>query len=71
MWRWGRLRQSANRVEFLSAPRFAAAAANVAAAGMAARAGRPIGFIAFLKIGLPVTLVSMLLATGYITVRYL
>jgi len=48
-----------------------AAAANVAAAGMAARAGRPIGFIAFLKIGLPVTLVSMLLATGYITVRYL
>ena len=48
-----------------------AAAANVAAAGMAARAGRPIGFITFLKIGLPVTLVSMLLATGYITVRYL
>ena len=41
-----------------------AAAANVAAAGMAARAGRPIGFVTFLKIGLPVTLVSLILATG-------
>jgi Na+/H+ antiporter NhaD/arsenite permease-like protein len=48
-----------------------AAAANVAAAGMAARAGRPIGFIAFLKIGLPATAVSLILATAYIAVRYL
>jgi len=48
-----------------------AAAANVAAAGMAARAGRPIGFMTFLRIGLPVTLVSLLLATSYIAVRYL
>ncbi len=48
-----------------------AAAANVAAAGMAARAGRPIGFVQFLRIGLPVTLVSMLIATAYIAVRYL
>ncbi len=48
-----------------------AAAANVAAAGMAERAGRPIGFLAFLKVGVPATLVSMLLATGYIVVRYL
>jgi Na+/H+ antiporter NhaD/arsenite permease-like protein len=48
-----------------------AAAANVAASGMAARAGRPIGFLAFLKVGVPATLVSMLLATGYIAVRYL
>jgi Na+/H+ antiporter NhaD/arsenite permease-like protein len=48
-----------------------AAAANVAAAGMAARAGRPIGFVEFLRIGLPVTLVSMLIATAYIAVRYL
>src|ERR671922_216342 len=46
-------------------------AANVAAAGMAARAGRPIGFVAFLKIGLPATAVSMLLATAYICLRYL
>jgi Na+/H+ antiporter NhaD/arsenite permease-like protein len=48
-----------------------AAAANVAAAGMSARAGRPIGFVTFLKIGLPVTLVSLILATGYIALRYL
>jgi Na+/H+ antiporter NhaD/arsenite permease-like protein len=48
-----------------------AAAANVAAAGMAARAGRPIGFMTFLRIGLPVTFVSMLLATAYIALRYL
>jgi Na+/H+ antiporter NhaD/arsenite permease-like protein len=48
-----------------------AAAANVAASGMAARAGRPIGFIQFLKAGLPATLFSMVLATGYIAIRYL
>jgi Na+/H+ antiporter NhaD/arsenite permease-like protein len=48
-----------------------AAAANVAAAGMAARAGRPIGFLAFLKIGVPVTFVSMIIATAYIMLRYL
>jgi Na+/H+ antiporter NhaD/arsenite permease-like protein len=48
-----------------------AAAANVAAAGMAAQAGRPIGFMPFLKAGLPVTFVTMLMATGYIALRYL
>jgi Na+/H+ antiporter NhaD/arsenite permease-like protein len=48
-----------------------AAAANVAAAGMAARSGRPIGFMTFLRVGLPVTAVSMLLATAYIALRYL
>jgi Na+/H+ antiporter NhaD/arsenite permease-like protein len=48
-----------------------AAAANVAAAGMAARAGRPIGFVAFLRVGVPVTLVSMVIATAYIALRYL
>jgi Na+/H+ antiporter NhaD/arsenite permease-like protein len=47
------------------------AAANVAAAGMASRAGRPISFVAFLKAGLPATLVSLLLATAYIGIRYL
>jgi Na+/H+ antiporter NhaD/arsenite permease-like protein len=46
------------------------AAANVAAAGMAARAGRPIGFVFFLRVGLPVTLVSILLATAYVVARY-
>ncbi len=48
-----------------------AAAANVAAAGMAERAGRPIGFVEFLKVGLPVTLLSMIMATAYIALRYL
>jgi Na+/H+ antiporter NhaD/arsenite permease-like protein len=48
-----------------------AAAANVAAAGMASRAGKPIGFMTFLKAGIPATLLSMLLATVYIAVRYL
>ena len=48
-----------------------AAAANVAAAGMAARAGRPIGFLAFLRVGLPATLASLILATAYIAARYI
>ena len=48
-----------------------AAAANVAAAGMAERAGRRIGFMAFLKVGLPVTLLSLLIANAYIAIRYL
>jgi Na+/H+ antiporter NhaD/arsenite permease-like protein len=47
-----------------------AAAANVAASGMAANAGRPIGFLYFLKYGLVVTAVSLILATGYVMVRY-
>jgi Na+/H+ antiporter NhaD/arsenite permease-like protein len=47
-----------------------AAAANVAAAGMAARSGRPIGFMVFLRVGVPVTLASLILATAYICVRY-
>ena len=47
-----------------------AAAANVAASGMAANSGRPIGFLYFLKYGLAVTAVSLLLATGYVMVRY-
>jgi Na+/H+ antiporter NhaD/arsenite permease-like protein len=48
-----------------------AAAANVAAAGMAQRSGRPIGFVEFLRVGAPVTLLSMVLATGYLIVRYI
>jgi Na+/H+ antiporter NhaD/arsenite permease-like protein len=48
-----------------------AAAANVAAAGLASRAGRPIGFMTFLKVGVPATALSMLLATLYIAIRYL
>src|SRR4051794_2804181 len=48
-----------------------AAAANVAAAGMASRAGRPIGFVPFLRVGIPVTLASLVLSTAYVAVRYL
>jgi Na+/H+ antiporter NhaD/arsenite permease-like protein len=47
-----------------------AAAANVAAAGLSERAGRPIGFVPFLKVGVPVTLVSIALASLYILIRY-
>jgi Na+/H+ antiporter NhaD/arsenite permease-like protein len=47
-----------------------AAAANVAAAGLTDRAGRPIGFVSFMRIGVPVTLVSLLLASGYVAIRY-
>ena len=46
------------------------AAANVAAAGMAARAGQPIGFLSFMRVGLPVMLVSVLFATAYVMLRY-
>ncbi len=48
-----------------------AAAANVAASGLAQRAGQPISFLGFLRIGLPVTVLSMVLATAYIAIRYL
>jgi len=48
-----------------------AAAANVAAAGMAERAGRPIGYVPFLKIGIPATLLSMAVGTAYIWLRYI
>ena len=48
-----------------------AAAANVAAAGLTERAGHPIGFVAFLKVGIPVTLVSMVLASAYVALRYI
>ncbi|MGK2955115.1 MAG: ArsB/NhaD family transporter [Solirubrobacterales bacterium] len=46
------------------------AAANVAAAGLADRAGHPLSFFQFMKIGLPVTLISTILATAYILLRY-
>jgi Na+/H+ antiporter NhaD/arsenite permease-like protein len=48
-----------------------AAAANVAAAGLTERAGRPIGFITFLKVGVPVTIISITLASLYIGFRYI
>jgi Na+/H+ antiporter NhaD/arsenite permease-like protein len=48
-----------------------AAAANVAAAGLTERAGRPLGFIMFLRVGIPVTFVSLILATAYVLMRYM
>jgi len=48
-----------------------AAAANVAAAGLTDRAGRPIGFFRFMKIGIPVTIISVSLASLYIAIRYI
>jgi Na+/H+ antiporter NhaD/arsenite permease-like protein len=47
-----------------------AAAANVAAAGLAARAGQPIRFFYFMRIGVATTLASMVLVTGYMLLRY-
>lgn len=47
-----------------------AAACNVTASGMAERAGYPIGFVTFLRIGIPVTFVTLLLATAYVLLRY-
>jgi Na+/H+ antiporter NhaD/arsenite permease-like protein len=47
-----------------------AAAANVAAAGMAERSGRPIRFVEFLRVGVPATLLSLVLATAYNVARY-
>jgi len=48
-----------------------AAAANVAASGLAERAGQPISFLQFLWVGVPVTVLSMAIATLYIAVRYI
>jgi Na+/H+ antiporter NhaD/arsenite permease-like protein len=47
-----------------------AAAANVAAAGMAERSGQPIRFVEFLRVGVPATLLSLVLASIYILLRY-
>jgi Na+/H+ antiporter NhaD/arsenite permease-like protein len=43
-----------------------AAAANVAASGVLDRSGQPISFVRFLVVGLPVTLVSLVIATAYL-----
>jgi Na+/H+ antiporter NhaD/arsenite permease-like protein len=47
------------------------ASANVVASGIAARRGVPIGFVAYLKVGAPFTLVSILVCTLYLLLRYL
>ena len=46
------------------------ASANVVVAGMSERAGQKISFLRFMLYGIPVTLASLALATGYVLVRY-
>lgn len=46
------------------------ASANVVVAGMSERAGRRISFLQFMLYGIPVTLVSLAIATGYVLLRY-
>jgi Na+/H+ antiporter NhaD/arsenite permease-like protein len=43
-----------------------AAAANVAATGVLERSGRHVSFLGFLAYGLPITVLSLVLATGYL-----
>jgi Na+/H+ antiporter NhaD/arsenite permease-like protein len=45
-----------------------AAAANVAASGVLQRSGKPISFLRFLVVGVPVTVVSLAIATAYLVV---
>jgi Na+/H+ antiporter NhaD/arsenite permease-like protein len=46
------------------------ASANVVVAGMSERAGHRISFVKFMLYGIPVTLVSLVLATAYVVLRY-
>jgi Na+/H+ antiporter NhaD/arsenite permease-like protein len=46
------------------------ASANVVVAGMSERAGQKISFIKFMLYGIPVTLVSLTIATVYVLMRY-
>ena len=47
------------------------ASANVVAVGMAERRGEPIGFWGFTRVGLPFTLVTLVVASFYVWLRYL
>jgi Na+/H+ antiporter NhaD/arsenite permease-like protein len=47
------------------------ASANLIVAGMAAKEGQPISFMTFLKIGFPLMILSIVIASGYIYLRYL
>ena len=46
------------------------ASANVVVAGMSERAGKKISFLEFLAYGIPVTLISLVMATPYVLLRY-
>lgn len=47
------------------------ASANLVVAGLAAKEGHPISFVKYLMIGFPLMLVSILISTVYVYVRYL
>ena len=47
------------------------ASANVVAAGLAGRAGHPIDFRGFLRHGVPVTVIALLISTVYLWLRFL
>jgi Na+/H+ antiporter NhaD/arsenite permease-like protein len=46
------------------------ASANVVVAGMSERAGKKISFLSFMAYGIPVTLLSLVVATPYLLLRY-
>lgn len=46
------------------------ASANVVVAGMSERAGQKISFLKFMAYGIPVTLISLAIATPYVLLRY-
>lgn len=48
-----------------------ASSANLVVACMSAREGNPISFIEFLRVGIPVTLISLVIATVYVYVVFL
>lgn len=47
------------------------ATANVVVAGISTKSGYPISFVYFFKIGFPLMIVSVIMATGYVWLRYL
>jgi Na+/H+ antiporter NhaD/arsenite permease-like protein len=47
------------------------ASANVILAGLAEREGHPVRFGTYLRYGVPVTIGSMVVASGYVWLRYL
>jgi Na+/H+ antiporter NhaD/arsenite permease-like protein len=46
------------------------ASANVVVSGIAERAGLTMSFRAYLKVGIPLTLVSLVIASAYVALRY-
>src|SRR5918994_3797861 len=46
------------------------ASANVVVAGMSERAGEKISFLRFMAYGIPITLLTLVIATAYVLVRY-